>query len=168
MSNRSLKFDRIILYTISGIVLLLGSYMLYSHSQKKDVGYVDIGQLVDGYKLKKDLENVSSQNLYKIKAVVDSLEMLKKVNGMQLNPELEKRLENAQNIFQQYYAKSNQEINKKIWERLNPVLQEYGSEKKIQMLIGANGAGTLLYADKSRDYTADVIKYANEKYESTR
>jgi len=143
---------------------------LYHHGSgtgSKEVGYIDIGRLVEGYKLKKDLENISSQNLYKIKAVVDSLEMLKKVSGTQSNIELDKQLENAQYAFQQYYSKTNQEINKKIWERLNPVLEQYGSEQHLQMLIGANGAGTLLYADKSRDYTEDLIRYANEKYEKT-
>lgn len=168
MSNRSIKFDKVLLYSISGIVLFIGIYLFYQHGSdtgSKEVGYVDIGRLVEGYKLKKDLENVSSQNLYKIKEVVDSLEMLKKVSGTQPNGELDKQLENAQYAFQQYYAKTNQEINKKIWERLNPVLEEYGSQRHLQMLIGANGAGTLLYADKSRDYTEDLIKYANEKYE---
>jgi hypothetical protein len=35
----------------------------------------------------------------------------------------------------------------------------------MQLLIGANGAGTVLYGSATTDVTEDVLRYINTKYE---
>lgn len=45
------------------------------------------------------------------------------------------------------------------------MLEQYGKERNIRLLVGANGAGTVLYGDKGIDMTDDLIKYLNSKYE---
>lgn len=156
------KLDKALLYLISVVVLLLAIYAIGNFMSKKEVAYIDIGRLAENYELKKDLENVAAQNLYKIREAIDSLKMLQKVVGN--NTHIDSQLIHAQQVFNDYYSKSNQEINVKIWERLNPVIEQYGKEKQLVLLIGANGAGSLLYADKKRDLTDDLTDYVNRKY----
>lgn len=156
------KTDKIVLYTLAILVMAMAAYLLKKEFTKSKIVYVDIGKMLEGYKFKKDLENESTQNLYKIKNTVDSLKMVKKMGN---NPIIDSQILYAERAFEQYYSYSNQEMTKKIWERLNPLLEQYGKEKKIELLIGANGAGTLLYGDTQRDKTTEVIQYINQHYE---
>ncbi len=157
------KLDRVLLYSVCVIVLGLAIYTIGNLLSKKEVAYIDISRLTENYELKKDLENVASQNLYKIREVIDSLKMVQKIAGNN-NTLVDSQLVHAQQVFNDYYSRSNKEINVKIWERLNPVIEQYGKEKKLVLLIGANGAGTLLYADKQQDLTDDLTAYVNGKY----
>ncbi len=156
------NFDKALLYCTAIIVSSMLIHTIYHSVMKKDIAYIDIGKLVDNYKLKKDLEGASSGSLYKIKGIIDSLKMSKKFSQA---PIIDTQIARAEYAFQQYYAKSNQEITRKVWDRLNPVIMKYGEEKHLTLLIGANGAGSLLYADKNTDMTDDLINYVNTKYE---
>jgi Skp family chaperone for outer membrane proteins len=62
------------------------------------------------------------------------------------------------------YTQSNRDINEQIWKRLNPLLDEYGKKKKLHLIIGANGMGSVLYNDEYYERTNDVISYINKKY----
>lgn len=162
-ANKLHKLDKLLLYMMSIVVVVLAIYTVSTVLSKKEVAYIDISKLTEDYELKKDLENIASQNLYKIRGAIDSLKMLQKLASTN-NGRVDSQLLHAEQVFNEYYAQSNQEINKKIWERLNPLIEEYGNEKKLTLLIGANGAGSLLYADKGRDLTADLTAYVNRKY----
>jgi outer membrane protein len=153
----------VLLYFIGIVVTVLLVFTVKKEFSSPEIAFVDIGKLTDGYKFKKDLEKGSSQNLYRIKYVLDSLEMVKKATGP--NPELDGKIAKVQDAFQRYYVQTNQEITQKIWDRLNPLMEQYGKEKGMQLLIGANGAGTVLYGSATTDVTEDVLRYINTKYE---
>lgn len=155
------KTERALLYVTALLVLLSTGFMVLQLTERKKVVYVDIGKLLDGYKLKKDLEAAGTQNLYRIKNVVDSLKMIRKAGSA---PLLDSQLVHAEAAFNEYYGYYSQEISKKVWERLNPLLEQFGKEKKLQLVVGANGAGTVLYGDKASDMTEEAIKYVNEHY----
>lgn len=144
------------------LVLVLSVLVFRDHFGKPAIAYVDIGRMLDGYKFKKDMENESSKNLYQIKNTVDSLKMVQK---MGLNPIVDSQILYAERAFDQYYSYSNQEMTKKVWERLNPQLEEFGKQYNYELIIGANGAGTILYGSKHNDVTAEAISFINNKYE---
>ncbi len=157
-------FDKALLYVVAVAVLALAAVVLKRGSVTKEISYVDIGKLTDNYAFKKDLEALSSKNLYGIKNAIDSLKMVKKMSG-NTQPRIDTMLNHAEYAFSQYYAQSNKEITQKIWDRLNPLIEDYGKENGLQLLIGANGAGTVLYGDKKNDVTDNLIAYINKKYE---
>ncbi|MDI9320441.1 MAG: hypothetical protein QM530_08225 [Phycisphaerales bacterium] len=159
---KKINFDRVLLYLVSLIVIALLVATVKNHVGKPKSVYVDIGKMLDGYKFKKDLEAEGTKNLYKIKNTVDSLKMAQKVNN---NPITDSQIIYAERAFEQYYNYSNQEMTKKIWERLNPQLEEFGKQNKFELVVGANGAGTILYGSKDCDVTNDVVNYINAKYE---
>ncbi len=156
--------ERIVLYgalCFSLVAMGLGAKLIF----QRPVSYVDIGKLVDNYKFKKELEEASGKNLYKIKGAVDSLAMLKKAMGNGTPPSLDSQLNYAQYAFNQYYQLSNQDVSKKIWDRLNPLMQEFGENKGLQIMIGATGSGTVLYGSKKNDVTDELIQFINTKYD---
>jgi len=156
-------FDRVLLYFVALVVTVLLGLMIRQEFSKPPIAFVDIGRLVDGYKFKKELEAVSGKNLGKIKYVIDSLQMVQRATGG--NAQLDQQVSRAQNAMEEYYQQSNYEITKKIWDRLNPLMEQYGREKELELIIGANGAGTVLYGSKGRDITDDLLAYINQKYE---
>lgn len=58
-----------------------------------------------------------------------------------------------------------EDINNKVWERLNGYMIEYGREKKITLILGAQGQGNIMYGNELVDITQDFINYANFKFE---
>lgn len=157
------QFDKILLYFIGIVVTILLSFTLKKEFTRPEIAFVDIGKLVDGYKFKKELEGSSNQNVYKIRYILDSLQMVQRATGG--DPELDAQLNKVQGALEEYYVRSSQDITRKVWDRLNPLMEQYGKERGFELLIGANGAGTVLYGSKSRDITDDLLHYINQKYE---
>lgn len=157
--------NKILLYILLVLVLGLVTWEVKKSYTHDGMAYVDIAKLVSEYKFKKDLENETSGNLYKIKNSIDSLELVRKTMTVTQPVRIDSQIAYAKYAFDEYYTKSAEDINKKIWDRLNPLLEEYGKARGLELLIGADGAGTLLYADKGRDMTDDLIQFVNKRYE---
>jgi outer membrane protein len=137
-------------------------YFLCGNNQKKIV-YADAIRLFNSYKFKTDMEKLSQARLGQLKGELDSVSVIYKTNpgdahAQELVAAKEQQLSQA-------YSLINKEINEKVWERLNPVINKFGKEQKLELLIGANGMGTVLYASDAKDVTAELIQYANAQYE---
>lgn len=146
----------IILFILTGI----NFYKVFNPCQIK---YVDIGKLLDEYHFKKDLEKKTNSDLLRIKNVIDSLRMLK---NTQNNIQIDSNINRLEILFSNYYTKSNEEISKKVWDRLNPAIKNFGEKNKINIIIGANGTGTILYGNNEQEVTGELIKYVNTIYET--
>jgi outer membrane protein len=144
------------------IIQLPICYYLITGSQKK-IAYADAIRLFNEYKFKTDLERSSQGTLGRLKNEVDSAAVLYKVNPD--DAVVQQVMMSKQQQLRQGYDAINKEINQKVWERLNTKIHDFGKENDIEMLIGANGMGTVLYASESRDVTDALIKYVNESYE---
>ena len=152
----------VIALVVSLLVQTAVCYFLVHKSEKKIV-YADAIKLFNGYKFKLDLEQSSQSSLNRLKNSLDSVSAIYKVNPS--DPQVQQLVMEKQEMLNQSYNKINKEINDKVWERLNPKIQEFGKSHHIDMMIGANGMGTLLYASDSWDITDELIKYVNENYE---
>ena len=156
------RFERILLYIVAtGLIALVVYTATKGRSGNKEV-FVDIGKLLENYKFRKELQQAASMNINKIKRAADSLQMVKKVTG---SAAVDSQLVRANNALAQYYELSSKDATKKIWDRLNPAITEFGKQRKYELIIGANGAGTILYGSSDRDVTDELIKYVNENYE---
>lgn len=63
------------------------------------------------------------------------------------------------------HRSDTEEYDQQIWTQLNQYIQEYGKEKGIGVILGADGSGTLMYAPESMDETERVIEFANQQYQ---
>lgn len=156
-----MKTDKIILYATALIVIVLAVYTIRCTVSEKKIVFVDIGKMLDNYQFKKDMETRSNADLNRIKLVVDSLRTIQRVAS---SSAIDSQIVHAEDAFEQYYSMASQDLGKKVWERLNPLLEQYGKEKGYQLMVGANGAGTVLYGSDRLNITDDLIKYINEKY----
>ncbi|MDP2684159.1 MAG: OmpH family outer membrane protein [bacterium] len=51
-----------------------------------------------------------------------------------------------------------------IFQKINEYIENYGKVNNIDIIIGTNNSGNVLYADKSVDITEEIIKGINEEY----
>jgi len=157
--------NNVLLYTLLLAVLLLSGWTIYGEIRNRRVAYIDVERLVNSYDFKKDIEKDASKNLFTIQHAIDSLQLIRKTMNQPIPNHIDSQLARAKYVYEEYYNASTKQMNQRIWERLNPVIQEYGKEKGLELLIGATGNGSLLYADKGRDMTDDLADYINKKYE---
>ncbi|MBL7712056.1 MAG: hypothetical protein JNL13_06320 [Chitinophagaceae bacterium] len=156
------KANTVLLYTTAAAVLVLSAYTLTRELGRPRVVYINIGKMTEAYKFKKDLEGEGTKNLYRIRNTIDSLKMADKTDP---DPVIDSQILYAERAFDQYYTYSNQEMTKKVWERLNPQLEEFGKQNHYELVVGANGAGTILYGSPKSDVTEEAIQFINRKYE---
>jgi len=143
-------------------------FLINVHQQQK-IAVVDAIKLFDGYDMKKELEESAKVKLEAESKQLDSIgNALKMAHSLNNGEDKIKELTYDYNFMKTKldndYTQSNRDINEQIWKRLNPLLDEYGKKKKLHLIIGANGMGSVLYNDEYYERTNDVISYINKKY----
>lgn len=58
----------------------------------------------------------------------------------------------------------SQEYDQQIWERLNGYVKDFAEENDYDMILGAAGNGSLMYAKDTLDITDQLIGYCNNQY----
>jgi len=157
-----------LIVTVAAISLASLCLSLWLMNREKKIGYIDTIRLFNDYALKKDMEAREEPVLNRIKSSADSMKavydaMSQNGNKDQLK-QLEMQIVQASAVFRQENERSNRDINEKVWKRLNPDIDEFARSIHIDLLIGANGMGTVLYGNKGTDYTDDLLSYVNKKY----
>lgn len=70
----------------------------------------------------------------------------------------------TQKQVEEAYALKVQESYNLIWDRINGYVKEYGETNGYDYIFGANGDGTVMYADGSEDITSDITEFVNQRY----
>jgi outer membrane protein len=138
-------------------------------SQQKKIAVVDAIKLVNDFSMKQEMERIAKVKLQGLSHQLDSIQnVLRMANGLGKGEAEIKQLSYAYDYLkaklENEYAQSNQDINTAVWKRLNPLIDAYGKEKDLHLIIGANGMGSVLFTDQYYDITDEVNKYVNRKY----
>lgn len=162
-----MKLKYIAISTLISVVLCVLLYLVIINQQQK-VAVVDAVKLFNAYHLKMEMEKEAEQGLKFYAQKLDSLsKLIQSKNSENVkDPDLIRAYQYTKELLDTEYSKSNQVINKAVWERLNPLVDEYGKEHQLHLIIGANGMGSVLYNDSYYDRTEAVINYVNKKYET--
>lgn len=174
----SIKNILIALALVLGIVNL--ALLLYPKQGPARLAYIDIDKAFNDFELKKELEKSFAANRQEKQQRIDSL-----IFELNLT---EKKFNTLKNIprdeivaydikKQEYYARIKkleeenslllQEYDTQIKNQLNTFAQQYGKDNGYAYIF-SNVNGSLMYADKSSDITADFVLYMNKKYAGKR
>lgn len=167
-----MKSNRIIalsLVLIVGVIAFLGFYVK-GISEKNPVVYVDNVKLFNGFNMAKDLSASHTKKMNKQRKRVDSIyqEFQKYAQAKD-----EKQVEQTRHVLQnedklltdmQEYFKN--EVSQQVWQRINTSLKKYGEKQGYELVLGANGNGSVMYANQATvDITDSFLAYANAEYE---
>ncbi|MFT5790938.1 MAG: outer membrane protein [Saprospiraceae bacterium] len=163
----------IVLITLVSITMV-GTILSYLNTPK--IGYVQINEVYNEFRLKKELEGKLSTVQIARKGILDSLgmkiEMLSRELTTKKDVSKRSKLDNLKHEYllkEQKLAEDNElltgQYQEQIWNQLNQYTKEYSNKHDYDLLLGANGSGTLLGAKETIDATEDLIKFVNNRYE---
>ncbi|HTN17647.1 MAG TPA: hypothetical protein VL092_08205 [Chitinophagaceae bacterium] len=162
------SFKTIIMAVTLSVALSVSAVLLLSR-KSEEVIVVDAIKLFNGFKMKIEMEEAAAVQLKAMSSVCDSLGNIMKVyqsNRQEPDPRIAAQYRDAIAAFQAEYDHTNKEINEQVWKRLNPIIAEFGKERKSAVVIGANGMGTVLYNDPDYDKTDEAIVFVNRYYDN--
>ena len=147
-------------------VLLFGSSWMLPQAK---VAYVDNVTLFNEFKMTKELLKAAESRITKQQQKLDSLYTI--YNGLAKQQETQKENLESQLRLQDQELKAlnthiDREIQSQVWNTLNAYMQKYGEQHDYEMIFGARGDGSIMYARHGADITAAVIEYANTQYEN--
>lgn len=151
--------------------LAVSAFALYNSLSGRRVGYVNVQLVFSSFKGKQELEQKFNAQVSTHKATLDSLELLIKKN--MIDPRYDKgTLDKQRKLYaglSERYESEDQSLNaqyqEQIWSMINRHGISFGKEKGYDVILGAVGNGSLIYASESLDITNEFIAYINTKYE---
>lgn len=169
--------DKKIILTIGISIILsviLSFFLFNSMEGMKKQAYVDTVKVFNEFELKKSLEKKMDFILLKEKREIDSLKIelqaiyndtLMVGNNRFLKiREIESEVERKVYLASQNEISLTEDYNAQIWTQLNQYIKEFGKSKDLDLMLGANGNGSILYANEAYDLTEECILYVNNKF----
>jgi Outer membrane protein len=168
-----------ILLAVAVVVLFV---LHFVQSTTGTIGYVDTNLLLQKYEAMKDAHAQYEKKEKVWQAQTDTLmqewEVLlksyeKESNRMtaqarqQKTEELRYKQQQISNYKQAIEKKSHEEqekLTKGVVSTANEFIMEYGKKHHYKIILGANGSGSLLYAEKKIDITELILEGLNKEY----
>jgi Skp family chaperone for outer membrane proteins len=157
------------LFSIINFTLIIGAstFFWFSKAGDKKIVYLNNAELINSFKLKKELEQDLNNLEANKKMILDSLLTEIKILGDK-NPEESAKLKNIymekRSLFSNELDRAKRSSHEKIANQINEYVAEYGKDNEIDYILGATSDANIWYSKETYDATNDIIKYANEKY----
>ena len=158
--------------TIIGILFSVFISVIYVNYSKVKVGYVDATLLFSKYKMSEDLKGELEKIEKGRKNILDSIAEKLNKNEFASQKMTKEEIEYLKKDYMSKAERFSKELEQlkasysdKIWKQLNQYSKDFGKEKKYQIILGANGQGSIMYAEDSFDLTDQLVEFANKQYE---
>ncbi len=163
------------------LIASIASFFLLRSSN--ELVYVDVNQLLEGYKRTEVERETFNKKTQVLKANVDSLvtnwqnelkTYEKERAGMtqkeiELKQELlankQQQLNNYQQAIQKQIQEEDQKMTQTVINDINEYVKEYGKDHGYPIIFGAGGSGNIMYAEDAADLTEKVLEGLNQQYE---
>lgn len=171
-----------ITFLISTLAIVLSGILLIKTYEKSQQVYVDVNKLIDGYNRTKEVRAEFETKAKTLNANVDSLmvnwqdelkayekersKMTKKELELkqQLLSNKQQQLNNYQQAIQKQIQEEDQKATQTIINDINDYVKLYGKENDYDIIFGATGAGTIMYASEMADLTDKVLEGLNKEF----
>jgi outer membrane protein len=160
-----------------GILALITISLFTYHSLfTKKIGYVDIPKVFNAFEMKKELESKYKQTEAGRKRVLDSLSFSLQMIANKLNSnkndknlvaEFDFRRDDffkTKKRFEEDNAVLSEQYDKQILGQMSQYILDYGKKNKYDLILGADGNGTLMYADDALNISEEITTYINNRY----
>lgn len=159
------------------LIIIIAMLLASCSGNPEKTGYVELGPLYSDFNMKQELESQLTTVQNNRTAILDSLELHLNAMMNQLKSVPEPN-QNDVTTFQlrqqEYHIKKEQfenetanlsgQYTEQIWQQINQYVEEFGKENGYTYIHGADGGGSVMYADESKNLTTQLTKYINNKY----
>ena len=172
--------NKVVMWSLIGLNVLVISTVGYILASKPKVAYVDLSKVYSEFEMKKELEAKLQNVENSRKTILDSIEL--KLNGLSniikrmdvKDKDRDAKIQDFELSRQDYLLKQKNfsenndaaatKYDQEIWKQINQYVKEYGKEHEYAYILGADGTGAVMYADEAKDLTKEVSTYVNERY----
>jgi outer membrane protein len=175
-----MKSKTLLLTVLLSCLLSLISVCVYHAFYGRKIAYIELKKVFDGFHMKAELETKYKEVEKQKNKILDSLSFKLKIMSKHFN-EIEDKTKIDKNELEQFgyrkeefmglqkqYQEENAVLSRKydgqILERLTQYVIEFGKLHHYDIIFGAEGNGTLMYAREGINVSEDVIKFVNNKY----
>lgn len=178
MSMKSIWEMAFKILTVMGLIAVI-----YLQTRSHDsIVYVDAIKLVNGYTgmkqarkayemksevWKSNLDSLKSELEIKIKDYQSKQASLS-AKEKQLTEEVLKAKEeqflNYQQAISEKIQKEDQELSSQVLAKVNDYIKRYGEKKGYSIIMAATQYGNIVYSDKGKDITEQVLEGLNKEY----
>ncbi len=158
------------------IVLFVLGLTAYSFAQELKIGYIDVSRTFDEYTRTKEadaaLEKKGLDKEAQRTKMVNEIKKLKEeldLAAEKVKPEKQKLLEDKLKALQEYdraaredLGKERDNIVKEILKEIDGVIQEFGKKEGYIFIFNER---VLLYKDKTKELTENIISMLNSRYQ---
>lgn len=150
---------------------------LYQKSYSDKFVYVNTTKLYSDFEYAKQLHKDFEKMVTARKTILDSLyeatdkitkELKYKKTQSELDMNMVTEMQNDYFAKKEQFARDNESVmniyNEKIWTQINEYVQQYGKEKGMNIVFGANSQGSIMYGNSPFDITEEVLDYINNKF----
>lgn len=161
-----MKYILPILLTIAVVVL---GIMNYNMSQKvKNIAFVDAAYIFNNFKMKKELEVDFTKSKefkqHQLDSLFDIVTIVKKSGDAEKVKMIENEFMYRKNAILEEQERLKVSFDSQIWNQLNGFMEEFGQQNKIDIILGANGGGSIMHGDSSLNVSQKFVDFANLKY----
>ena len=167
------------------IIALVASVFTFFYTQSSsDLVYVDVNEMLEGYKRTKIVRAEFEKKATTMKANVDSLmtgwqnelkayekersKMSKK--ELELKQELlsnkQQQIGNYQQAIQKQLAEEDKKSTQTVVNDINDFVKEYGKKNNHKIILGAVGNGNIMYANDAANLTPKLLELLNAEFEA--
>lgn len=165
------------------IAVIISAISLFKTTSKTEQVYVDVNKLLEGYSRTSIVRADYEKKATLMRSNVDSLmstwqEELKTYEKerksmtkkeLALKEELlstkQQQISNYQQAIRKQLQEEDQKVTQTVINDINDFVKEYGKDKGYQIILGATGAGTIMYADEGTDLTLEILEKLNVSFE---
>ena len=151
-------------------------FILFISCNEKKSGFVQGSKLYNEFAMTKELTKNLEINTQVKNQILDSLKLNIKQLEMKLNATpTDELLQQYELKKQEYLYKSKlfneetqslqQTYTEQSLTQINQYIMEFGKAHQYEYIFGANGNGSIMYADEQNDITEQVLTYVNDKYQ---
>lgn len=176
-----MKLKNVLLNFVLFSLLTMMGLFIYHSCFKTKTAYIEIKKVFNGFQMKKELEEKYKVTANGRQKILDSLSFSLKLLSKQLNDQKNsktgvdqqlayvfeyKREEflKLQNQYSQDNAALSQKLDGQILEQLTQYAIEFGKKNNYDIILGAEGSGSLMYAKETYNISDEIIEYVNRKY----
>jgi outer membrane protein len=169
------KIKSIMIWLVLGLIVV---YLAFEHfAGRPKTGFIIIQDIYSQFEMKKELQKKYESAHNTRKRIADSMVMSIRMLGQKIDAEKGKDTSDISHfkaMRMDYYERKqrsdqddsaqSKQYDDAILNQLNQYVKDYGKENHYEYIFG-NGNGSLMDADESKNITAQVTQYVNQRYE---
>jgi outer membrane protein len=176
-----MNIKTILITVILSLLISSAALFVYHKSFATKTAYIDIKKVFNGFQMKSELEQKYKGTEKERSKILDSLAFNLKVMSKHLNElETQKKTLAKEEINQFEYTREkylklkeqfgqdnavlSQKYDDQILAQLTQYIMEYGKQNNYDIILGADGNGSLMYSKEAHDISEEVIIFINNKY----